>query len=306
MTHFRSLPMVVALAALTAPAMAQQTRTSTSEFPDGSTVEVLVEQGANQSQVRIRIAKSYPGEAGESVVTEALEIAVTEGRLSQAILDNLLNDPPQHPTMWLEDALLLTNPQQETGGVDLDQLRELMSRLDPDELRGLFNDFSEELGQDLEGRLRDLTRDLDFDDLRGRLEGLVPELGEARKHGNEAAAIGALRTLSTAQSLHREGDRDGNGEYDYAPDLRALGATDLIDRVLASGEKQGYRFELCNGSEAPEFLWMAVAHPIEPGRTGDRWFVTNQAGVTFYSTDGPFELDRETCEIPESALPVGR
>jgi len=131
-------------------------------------------------------------------------------------------------------------------------------------------------------------------------------LREARRHGNEAAAIGALRTISTAQSLFREADKDANQVFDYAGSLAALGEVDLIDEVLASGEKQGYRFELCAGSEAPEFLWMAVASPIEPGETGERHLVINQMGVIFYSTEAPFALDRETCEIPEGATPVGK
>ena len=129
---------------------------------------------------------------------------------------------------------------------------------------------------------------------------------QARVSGNEAAALGAMRVVMTAQSLYREGDKDHNDQFDYAHNLAQLGKTGLIDSVLASGEKSGYRFELCAGSEAPEFLWMLVAHPIEPGVSGDRWFVTNQAGVVFYSTEGPFELDRVRCQIPEDATPVGR
>lgn len=131
-------------------------------------------------------------------------------------------------------------------------------------------------------------------------------LEQARIAGNEAAALGAMRVVMTAQSLFREGDKDGNEQFDYAHNLAQLGKVELIDEVLASGEKQGYRFELCAGSKAPEFLWMLVAHPIEPGTTGNRWFVTNQSGVVYYSTEGPFELDRVTCEIPEGATPVGR
>lgn len=130
-------------------------------------------------------------------------------------------------------------------------------------------------------------------------------LGEARRAGNEAAAIGALKTISTAQALFREGDKDGNGELDYAGDLQALGDTQLIDSVLAGGSKQGYRFELCRGAAAKEFLWMAVASPIEPGETGARHFAVNHEGVVYYRTDGPFQLDRQECKI-EGGTPVGR
>jgi hypothetical protein len=130
-------------------------------------------------------------------------------------------------------------------------------------------------------------------------------LKQARRHGNEAAAIGAMRTCGSAQSLYREGDKDGNGELDYAPNLAALGKTQLIDSVLASGTKQGYLFELCRGSKAPQFTWMMIASPIKPGVSGDRYFATNHTGVTFYRTDKPFELDRESCKVT-GGKPVGR
>lgn len=129
------------------------------------------------------------------------------------------------------------------------------------------------------------------------------QLQEARRHGNEAAALGALKTITTAQALFREGDKDGDGNFQYSGSLGALGKTQLIDEVLASGTKQGYRFELCAGSEAPEFLWMAVASPVD-GK--GRHFVINQSGVIYYSNEAPFALDRVTCEIPRSATPVGK
>ena len=129
------------------------------------------------------------------------------------------------------------------------------------------------------------------------------QLQEARRHGNEAAAIGALKTITTAQALFREGDKDNDGNFQYAGDLASLGKTQLIDAALASGIKQGYRFELCAGSEAPEFLWMAVASPVD-GK--GRHFVINQSGVIHYSNEAPFALDRVKCEIPKNATPVGK
>jgi len=111
-------------------------------------------------------------------------------------------------------------------------------------------------------------------------------------------AIGALKTVNTAQALFREGDKDGDGVFDYGT-LSDLGATNLIDAKLAAGEKGGYRFEVCVGSEAPEFLWMMVAKPIDPN-SGAPCFATNQAGVIFESST-PFVLDRAKCVIPQGA-----
>src|SRR5204863_3877167 len=91
----------------------------------------------------------------------------------------------------------------------------------------------------------------------------IPNLIEARKGGNEAAAIGALRTLTTAQALFREGDKDKNSTLDYATSMTALGNQNLIDGVLASGTKQGYIFA-CTSSSA-QFTWQATADPAAQG-----------------------------------------
>ncbi len=130
-------------------------------------------------------------------------------------------------------------------------------------------------------------------------------LEEARRNGNETACIGALKTIGSAQALFREADKDGNNEFDYAGDLAALGKTKLIDAVLASGVKNGYTFKVCRGSTAPEFLWMAVASPVEMGKTGSRHFATNHQGIIFYSKDKAIQLDTKDCKIV-GGTPVGR
>jgi len=112
---------------------------------------------------------------------------------------------------------------------------------------------------------------------------------------NERAAVAALKTLVTAQALFREGDKDGNSELDYAADLAALGACDLIDAVLASGTKQGYRFSLVRSKNAPEFLWMAVASPVEPGTSGSKHFAVSHEGVV-HESDTAFQTN-DDCKI---------
>ncbi|HBP22495.1 MAG TPA: hypothetical protein DEA08_32540 [Planctomycetes bacterium] len=129
---------------------------------------------------------------------------------------------------------------------------------------------------------------------------------EARRNGNEAAAIGALRAISSAQALFREGDKDNDGTLQYAGDLAALGKTNLIDSVLASGKKNGYRFKVVRAKgDTGQFCWMATASPIEPGVTGERHFATNHSGVTWYRTDKPFEFDLDQCEV-KGGTPLGR
>lgn len=129
--------------------------------------------------------------------------------------------------------------------------------------------------------------------------------GSARSYGNEAAAIGALKTIGAAQSLHREGDKDNDGVLDYAASLSELGQGRLIDQILASGAKQGYVFECHNGPDV-QFEWFATADPAQPGRTGSRFFYVDHAGVIFYSTTGPIQGPVDASKLPPGVLPVGR
>jgi hypothetical protein len=118
---------------------------------------------------------------------------------------------------------------------------------------------------------------------RQQLEQARKNLIEARRGSNEASAIGALRTLTTAQSLFREGDKDKNGLLDYSGSLEQLGKLSLIDGVLASGKKQGYRFVIL---QAGQFTWSATAEPVMPGETGKRSFFVDESGVIRFSTSG--------------------
>ena len=139
----------------------------------------------------------------------------------------------------------------------------------------------------------------------------IPNLLEARKHGNEAAAVGALKTISTCQALYREGDKDNNNQFDYG-NLTQLSTFDLVDDVLGSGSKQGYLFACASSTSTAEFLWWGTANPVIPGTTGDRYFCTNQAGVVFYTTvgeyiPGTYGPALDTCLIAANeALPVGK
>ena len=134
----------------------------------------------------------------------------------------------------------------------------------------------------------------------------IPNLIEARKHGNEAAAIGALKTITTAQSLFREGDKETDTNFDYGT-LTEMSNTTLIDGILGSGTKQGYNFNVQPGNQTSEFLWFATANPTVPGTTGDRYFCTNQAGVIYYTSQNSISMNSTTCSIPTATvLPVGK
>lgn len=122
----------------------------------------------------------------------------------------------------------------------------------------------------------------------------IPNLLSARKNGNESAAIGAIKTIANAQTLFREGDKDGDGTLQYAGSMANLantgpaGTEDLIDEVLAGGTKSGYNFTCQNpGTPQDQFIWTANAQPVVAGTTGDRYFGGNMAGLIFFNSTGP-------------------
>lgn len=133
----------------------------------------------------------------------------------------------------------------------------------------------------------------------------IPGVIQPRGAGTEAAAIGALKMINTAQTLFREADKDEDGTLDYAMSLAELSNTTLIDAVLGSGQKRGYVFQVAASPTTPEFMWMATASPTTPGTSGKRYFVINHAGVVYYSTTAPFPITTD-CAIPSGALPIGR
>lgn len=117
--------------------------------------------------------------------------------------------------------------------------------------------------------------------------------GHRCRGSNGPAAIGSLRTIANAQTLYREGDKDGDGTPNFAPNLQALTNTgplhddDLIDEVLGTGTKRGYVFTL----RAEGLVWTANADPAIPRVTGERYFGGNMAGQIFFSTEGPVRFN---------------
>jgi type IV pilus assembly protein PilA len=134
----------------------------------------------------------------------------------------------------------------------------------------------------------------------------TPNLVAARKNANEGAAIDALKTISSTETIFREGDKEHDGNLDYGM-LSELNNTKLIDSVLGTGTKQGYNFYASYSFTTSEFLWFAAANPMLPGTTGDRYFTTNMAGAIFYTTSGSLALDTNTCSLPShGVIPVGK
>ena len=132
----------------------------------------------------------------------------------------------------------------------------------------------------------------------------VPGLLRARMSGNEASAIGSLRTISSSQQAFSSSC--GNGFY--SPDLVVLGTapvgggTPFISPdlgVAAPVTKSGYSITMvgpaaappativaCNGAAAATLAagYYANADPASLGSTGTRFFWTNTLGTVYQDT----------------------
>ncbi|MCO5167445.1 MAG: hypothetical protein M9894_13950 [Planctomycetes bacterium] len=137
--------------------------------------------------------------------------------------------------------------------------------------------------------------------------GAVEPFTVTRKRSPEAAAIGALKTIATSQTVFREGDKDGDGVLDYAASLGELSRAALVDPVLGAGVKQGYVYRVLRSATEPEYRWIAAAEPLVPDAT--RAFVINHTGAIHYrrvDEGPPVALDVDTCALPEGWRRVGR
>jgi prepilin-type N-terminal cleavage/methylation domain-containing protein len=122
----------------------------------------------------------------------------------------------------------------------------------------------------------------------------VPGLLRARLSGNEASAIGSIRTISSAQATYSSSCGGGG----FAPTLADLalapaGSVPFVPADLGSGTKSGYAFAIladgvavlaaastCNAaSAASNSQFVAYGNPTTAGTTGVRRFGVDQTGV---------------------------
>jgi hypothetical protein len=111
---------------------------------------------------------------------------------------------------------------------------------------------------------------------------------------NQASAVGSLRTIDTAALTYLS--KYANG---FPPDLRTLGppssgsppscnTADLIDSVLASGQRSGYKLDYKPGPRVEKppagcppgvTSYSVSARPVAYGKTGEHSFFTDESGV---------------------------
>jgi prepilin-type N-terminal cleavage/methylation domain-containing protein len=100
----------------------------------------------------------------------------------------------------------------------------------------------------------------------------IPNLLRARVNANEAAAVAALQTISSAAQSYRS----ANPAYPKTLDSLYSGITPpYIDSTLGGGEKQGYKFTLDGYTNT----FSAEAWPVKYETTGVRSFYVDQSGV---------------------------
>ena len=131
----------------------------------------------------------------------------------------------------------------------------------------------------------------------------VPGLMRARMSGNEASAIGSVRTINSSQATYASACGGGG----YAEDMNALAAQptaggptfipDDLQQADVNDEdvpKSGYGFtvsdnggsatvlanaaDTCNAAAPSHTEFFATAAPTTPGTTGTRYFGSDHSG----------------------------
>jgi type IV pilus assembly protein PilA len=137
----------------------------------------------------------------------------------------------------------------------------------------------------------------------------VPGLLRARMSGNEASAIGSLRSINSSQSAYSS-SCGGNGYAQslddlakppagstqgfISPDLNANGKVKsgyevTVDADAASGGDTivTVASQTCNDSAADAVAsYYGAAEPVSVGSTGQRAFATDVRGTIFYANNG--------------------
>ena len=104
----------------------------------------------------------------------------------------------------------------------------------------------------------------------------IPSLAHAKKVGNEASAISALRSISTVNTQYRTRFGDFS---DSLADLEAAGYLGFSEAT----PKAGYAFVYGRTGNA----WTCSASPVTFGQEGDRSFFIDQSGVIRFADGVP-------------------
>lgn len=130
----------------------------------------------------------------------------------------------------------------------------------------------------------------------------IPSFSKILINGRETSAIGSIRAINNAEIMYQQ----SFPAQGYACTLASLGSSAgaqagpnasglLTDTQLLNGTKDGYNFTLtCNRAQgqgsgesasqnATATSYLIVASPVQPGKTGNRYFCSDQPGSIHYS-----------------------
>jgi len=132
----------------------------------------------------------------------------------------------------------------------------------------------------------------------------IPNLLASRRAANEASAISALRTLTSAQATYQA--TVGGGAY--AASLSDLQTAGLIDSQLGGGSKSGYNFAGGADSSQPRFYYSHTATPSVFGTglsgTGTRSFLVSESGVIYFNNTASAPTINATTRVVSSGSPL--
>ena len=111
----------------------------------------------------------------------------------------------------------------------------------------------------------------------------IPSLLRARMSANEAAAIGALKTVAAAQNDYNN-NSSPNTYTDLLSNLKTgqgAGGVRYIDDKLGIGLKSGYTFRMISGNvrAGSSWAWSAASWPVSYQSTGVRSFYIDETGI---------------------------
>jgi type IV pilus assembly protein PilA len=114
----------------------------------------------------------------------------------------------------------------------------------------------------------------------------IPNLLRARIAANESSAIGSVRILNAAEINYTA----AHTEQGYTCSLSDLADEASIKGSLATGQKNGYAFELSGCSPAtdggPNVKYQVVAYPVTVNQTGVRAFCSDESAVIKVDSGG--------------------
>jgi prepilin-type N-terminal cleavage/methylation domain-containing protein len=114
----------------------------------------------------------------------------------------------------------------------------------------------------------------------------IPNLMRSRMSANETGAIGALRTIMSAEATYMN-------RYGVYGTLSELSSEGLIDNSLASGKKSGYFYGQVD-DDSSEYSYCFGACPVEDGRSGSKEYVVTQEGTIYEASLNSTAVDSDT------------